>query len=82
MSKLEKLIEKAVNNPKEVRFEELDKIISTYGFIKRQSRSGTSHYCYSLGSINFSIPFKKPFVKTIYVERVMKIIKELKENGQ
>lgn len=35
MSKLKKLFEKIKNNPKQVRFEELDKILMHYGFTKR-----------------------------------------------
>ena len=46
MSKLEKLLEKIKNNPKSVRFDELDRILTAAGFVRRQPKSGSSHYVY------------------------------------
>ena len=39
MSKLEKLLEKIKNNPKSVRFAELDRILTIAGFVRRQPRA-------------------------------------------
>jgi hypothetical protein len=36
MNKLQKLLEKIKNNPKAVRFDELDRILVSAGFARRQ----------------------------------------------
>ena len=74
MSQLEKLLQRIMNNPKAVRFEELDKIMIKDGFTKRQSGKGTSHYVYTKEAKVLVVPFNKPYVNQIYVERAMKII--------
>ncbi len=74
MSKFEKLLQKIKNNPKQVRFEELDKILLKSGFTRRQPSSGSSHYIYTKGSIQISVPYRQPHIKTFYVERAIKIL--------
>jgi hypothetical protein len=74
LSKLEKLLERIRNNPKNVRFEELDKILIHYGFTKRQSSGGSSHYYYTKGEKLLSVPFHKPHIKVIYVERAIELL--------
>lgn len=80
MSKLVKLLNRIKNNPKTVRFEELDKILLHYGFSKRQSRKGSSHFVYIKGSILISIPFKQPYIKVGYVVEVIKALEGLVED--
>lgn len=67
MSKLKKLLKRIRNNPKHVRFEELDNIIIRFGFTRRQSSKGTSHYYYTKGEKLLSVPFHKPHIKATYV---------------
>lgn len=74
MSKLKKLLKRIRNNPKNVRFEELDKILIHYGFTKRQSSGGSSHYYYTKGEKLLSVPFHKPHIKVIYVERAIELL--------
>jgi len=74
LKKLKKLLERIRNNPKHVRFEELDKILSHYGFTKRQSSKGTSHYYYIKGEKLLSVPFHKPHIKATYVERAIELL--------
>jgi len=74
LSKLKKLLERIRNNPKNVRFEELDKILIHYGFTKRQSSGGSSHYYYTKGEKLLSVPFHKPHIKVIYVERAIELL--------
>lgn len=74
MSQLEKLLQRIMNNPKTVRFEELDKILIADGFSRRQSGKGTSHYVYTKKAKVLVVPFNKPYVKQIYVELAMKSI--------
>jgi len=64
MSKLEKLLQKIKNNPKQVRFEELDKILTRAGFEKRQPKGGSSHYYYTKGALKVSIPYRQPYILT------------------
>ncbi len=69
-----KILKKILKNPKNVRFEELDNLLIELGFIKRQPRGGSSHYTYTKKDLNkiITIPFKKPFLKVVYVKMVLK----------
>jgi len=64
MSKKEKALAKLRQNPKNVRFEEIETILSRLGFVKRQE--GTSHVLFKLGQHIINVPKRKPFVKPIY----------------
>jgi hypothetical protein len=84
MSKAEKALLKIRQNPKSVRFEEIDKVLNLYGFERRQSRKGTSHYVYILKTehkfYRVTIPFKRPFVKKVYIQQTLEIIAEVEED--
>ena len=71
MSQFEKLLEKIKNNPKSVRFEELEKVLLRYGFTERQSSGGSSHYIFKRDNQNFTIPRHGQFVKAVYVLQVI-----------
>ena len=72
MSKKDKLIEAIKNNPKNVKFEELRKILENIGY--KAINNGGSHYVFTKeNSISLTIPYKRP-VKIIYVKQVIKII--------
>lgn len=77
MSKKEKALARLRQNPKHVRFEELEKILLGLGFIKRQD--GTSHAVFMLGRHILNIPKRKPFVKPKYVGLVLKALDNIKE---
>lgn len=77
MAKRAKLLLKIRNNPQSVAFEDLDKLLDDYGFVRRQPHSGSSHYVYSFGRHRITVPFKRPFVKAIYVKQVLAILDEL-----
>ena len=79
MSKLQKLYEKIKNNPKSVRFEELQKLLCRAGFEVRQPRGGSSHYTYTLGGKLITVPYDRPFIKRIYVELAIEQIGEFYE---
>jgi len=74
MSKFDKLLEKVKNNFKQVRFEELDKILIRGGFTRRQPRKGSSHYIYTRGSRRITVPFNQPHVGEAYVKLVIKVL--------
>ena len=77
MSKKDKLLEKINNNPKVIRFNEIDKILKTVGFTCKQAGSGSSHYVYSLDELVISIPYKKPYVKEYYIKQVIILLDKL-----
>jgi hypothetical protein len=71
MTQCEKLFERIKNNPKNVSFEDLAKLLEYYGFTYRKQTSGTSHYYFSKeGCEPFTIPKHKP-VKSVYVRRAL-----------
>lgn len=74
MSQLQKLLERIRNNPKTVRFEVLDRILTKNGFKKRQPRSGSSHYTYTKENRILTVPYKRPYVNEKYVELALEAI--------
>ncbi|HWQ73217.1 MAG TPA: hypothetical protein VN370_12960, partial [Desulfitobacteriaceae bacterium] len=74
LSKLKKLLQRIKKNPKQVRFEELDKILLHYGFNRRQPSRGSSHYSYFKGTKLITIPFRQPHIKSIYVEQAIELL--------
>ena len=80
MSKKEKALDRLRENPKNVRFEEMDTILLGLGFEKRQR--GTSHVVYILkGKGRITIPFRQPFILAVYVKEVIKLIDELDDKA-
>jgi len=82
LTKLEKLFAHIMNNPKDVNFDELDKVLRHYGFNCRQSGSGSSHYVYYHRSLQdiLTIPKNRP-IKVIYVKKAIEAIEQL-ERGE
>ncbi len=74
MAKKEKRLKKIFQNPKAVSFKDLDKVLKSCGFEVRQPGSGSSHYIYTKGDAQISVPFKRPYVKEVYVKRVIELI--------
>ncbi len=81
MSKHEKLLKSIRNNPSNVKFENLQKLLLHYGFTERQPRSGSSHFTYTKNETIITIPKKKP-VNKIYVKQVLKLIDEMENDAQ
>jgi len=74
MSRKDKLIDAIKNNPKNVRFQDLRKILESIGYIA--VNNGGSHFVFTKdNAISLTIPYKKP-VKVVYVKQVIKIIEE------
>ena len=74
MTKRQKRVKKIFQNPRTVSFSELDRVLRDFGFAVRQPSSGSSHYVYTKKDIQISVPFKRPYVKEIYVKRVLELI--------
>jgi predicted RNA binding protein YcfA (HicA-like mRNA interferase family) len=75
MTKYQKFIEKLRQNPKNVRFEEIDSLLQRLGFEKRQRGS---HVTYLIsGKPPMTIPIRKPFILPVYVKQVLQMLDEL-----
>ncbi|ABA88045.1 toxin, HicA family [Syntrophotalea carbinolica DSM 2380] len=70
--RLLKLVETVLSNPKNVRFEELKRLLEGFGFTCCQPRGGSSHYTFrKQGSYPITVPKKRP-VNQAYVKSVIK----------
>ena len=76
MTKRQKRLVKLFRNPKTVSFKDLDRVLKDHDFDVRQSGSGSSHHIYTRGDLQIAVPFKRPFVKEVYVKRVLELIGE------
>lgn len=74
MTQLEKLYQRVKNNPKTVRFEELDRVLIRAGFTRSQPGGGSSHYVYRKGDKKLVVPHRRPFIKEIYVKRAVELL--------
>lgn len=74
MSKWDKLLGKIMSLSKEVRFDEIKKILEGYGYEMKQPKGGSSHYTFrKYGRNPITIPKNNP-VKKFYVEEIKKIV--------
>jgi hypothetical protein len=75
MSKKEKALAKLRENPKNVRFEEIDLILCNLNFKKRMKGS---HATYTYPGISpIVIPFRTPYILPIYVQQVLEILDQI-----
>lgn len=79
MTQREKLLERLRNNPKNVRFEEIDALLTSYGFVARQPGGGSSHYVYRRDGRIITIARHKPFIHSKAVKEVLDAISEILE---
>ena len=82
MSVYNKLYQKIKNNPKNVSFNELDKLLTRFGGFKRRNpRGGSSHYTYSHSDLSeiITIPKSRP-VKPIYIKKALRAIDMVKDD--
>lgn len=76
MSKWDKLLSKILSLSKDMRFQELKRVLEYYGYQMTAPSSGSSHYTFRKPGKNPStIPKHEP-IKKIYVEMVRKIVEE------
>lgn len=78
MSKREKLLAKLKNNPHNVTFDQVRKLLPEQNFVL--DRVSGSHHVFKREQVTFVIPVHKNQVKAVYVRRVIEIIKE--ENNE
>ena len=76
MSKWEKLLSRILALSKDLRFDELRKILESYGYVMKAPKSGSSHYTFrKRGSNPITIPKDEP-IKRVYVEMVRDVVLE------
>ena len=74
MSQWDKLIEKIASLSSEMRFDELRKVLESYGYRMTNPKGGSSHYTFRKpGRMPVTIPKSEP-IKTTYVKIVRDVI--------
>ena len=74
MSRWDKLLDRITQLSKDVRFDELRRILESYGYKMNSPRGGSSHYTFRKpGKGPITIPKHEP-IKTVYVRMVREII--------
>ena len=75
MSCKRKDIDKIKNNPKNISYKDLDKLLRDAGFTLRTQKSGTSHFTYKIEGCPelVTVPYAKP-VDEVYVKKALKLI--------
>lgn len=80
MSKWDKLLSRILSLDKNMRFDELRKVLESYGYTMTAPRSGSSHYTFrKTGKHPITIPKHEP-IKKVYVEMVRDIVEEEMRN--
>lgn len=74
MSQWDKLLDRVRKLSPDLRFEELKKILESYGYEMYAPRGGSSHYTFrKAGYQPITIPRHKP-IKKVYVEMVREVV--------
>lgn len=74
MSRWDKLLDRITQLSKDVRFDELRRILESYGYKMNSPRGGSSHFTFRKpGKDPITIPKHEP-IKTVYVRMVREII--------
>ncbi len=81
MTQLEKLRRRIEQNPKAVRFKDLDRLLRSSGFQVRQPRGGSSHYFYKRGRVTVPVPYRRPHLLPIYVKKALAAIDRAEEEA-
>ncbi|MBQ8280258.1 MAG: toxin HicA [Roseburia sp.] len=76
MSKWDKLLARIKTLSNDIRFEELKKILESYGYKMYSPKSGSSHFTFrKQGCASITIPKQKP-IKKVYIELVREIVEQ------
>ena len=82
MSQWDKLLKRICKMAKDIRFDELRKILESYGYVMKSPKGGSSHYTFrKQGCQPITIPKHEP-IKRIYVEMVRQIVEREMKNGE
>ena len=82
MSKWDKLLTKICTLSKDLRFDELRKVLESYGYVMNAPKGGSSHYTFrKAGFLPITIPKHEP-IKKVYVEMVKQIVESEVESEE
>ena len=82
MAKWDKLLARICSLSKDLRFDELRKVLESYGYEMKASKGGSSHYTFlKEGCQPITIPKHEP-IKKIYVEMVKQIVESEAKNDE
>lgn len=82
MSKWDKLLTRICTMSKNLRFDELRKVLESYGYEMNVPKSGSSHYTFRRsGCQPITIPKHEP-IKKVYVEMVKQIVEREANNDE
>ena len=82
MSKWDKLLTRIQSLSKDMRFEELRKVLESCGYTMGQPHGGSSHCTFRKpGCMPITIPMHEP-IKTVYVQMVKEIVESEAENNE
>lgn len=82
MSKWDKLLMRISTLSKDLRFDELKKVLESYGYVMHAPRSGSSHYTFRKPGCNpITIPKHEP-IKKVYVEMVKNVVESEVSNHE
>ena len=82
MSKWDKLLQRILSLDKDMRFEELQKVLESYGYVVTVPKGGSSHYTFrKQGCQPITIPKHIP-IKKIYVMMVKEIVEREEKNHE
>ncbi len=80
MSKWDKLLTRICSLSKDLRFDELRKVLESYGYEMVAPRGGSSHYTFrKFGCKPITIPKHEP-IKKVYVEMVKQVVESETNN--
>lgn len=82
MSQWDKLLDRVRRLSPDLQFEELKKILESYGYVMSAPKGGSSHYTFrKAGYPPITIPKHKP-IKKVYIEKVREVVeREEAENA-
>lgn len=82
MSRWDKLLSRICSLSKDLRFDELRKVLESYGYIMHEPRGGSSHCTFrKAGCQPITIPRHEP-IKRVYVEMVKQIVENEVDNDE
>ncbi len=82
MPKWDKLLSKICSLSKDLRFDELCKVLKSYGYEMNSPRKGSSHYTFrKAGCQPITVPKHEP-IKKVYVEMVKQIVESEASNDE
>jgi len=77
MGRTDKRRQAIEQNPKQVRFEDLDALLRSSGFERRQRSRGSSHYVYRRGRWRLTVPAHRPHLRQYIVMEALTALREI-----